>query len=317
MARGIERREIFADDRDRSVFLDRLGDLAIETTTPVYAWCLVPNHFHLLLRSGAAPLSTLMLRLLTAYAVYYNRRHRRSGCLFQNRFKSIVVQEEPYFLELLRYIHLNPVRAGLVEDLQALGAYPWSGHANLIGLVRQPWQESDFVLAQFGRTLDAARASYRAFVAAGVTQGRRSDLVGGGLRRSFPAWQFVDGLKRGREGWAFDERVLGSSDFVRKLLDEAPPPVKRPDPALVVPELMRRIAERHGLAVSEVVGNSHRPAAVAARAVISYIALRNFGLSPTDVARELGVSRYSVLRGFERAQQLGMDIDTELVFPPT
>jgi hypothetical protein len=69
-----------------------------------------------------------MLRLLTGYAVYFNRRHRRSACLFQNRFKSIVVEEEPYFLGLLRYIHLNPVCAGLVEDLQALDAYPWSGH---------------------------------------------------------------------------------------------------------------------------------------------------------------------------------------------
>ena len=111
IARGIGRRRIFDDDADRDGFLERLGSVLIESGAICYAWALIPNHFHLLLRTGQAPVSSVMRRLLTGYAMGYNRRHRRVGHLFQNRYKSILCQEEPYFLELVRYIHLNPLRA--------------------------------------------------------------------------------------------------------------------------------------------------------------------------------------------------------------
>ena len=103
--RGIERRKIFWDDTDRDDFLNRLGDLLNQTRTPCYAWVLIPNHVHLLLRTGLVPLSTVMRRLLTGYAVRFNRRHRRHGHLFQNRYKSFLCQEDPYLLELVRYIY--------------------------------------------------------------------------------------------------------------------------------------------------------------------------------------------------------------------
>src|SRR3990172_7539602 len=117
MVRGIERRAIFRDDRDRADFLRRLAALAAGGALTVYAWALLPNHCHLLLRPGARPLARAMRSLLTGYAGAFNRRHHRAGHLFQNRYKSIVVEEEPYFLELVRYLHLNPVRAGLVPNL--------------------------------------------------------------------------------------------------------------------------------------------------------------------------------------------------------
>jgi len=114
MVRGIDRRDIFSDQKDYTDFMDRLGDLLIETRTSCYAWALIPNHFHLLLRTGNSPISVLMKRLLTGYAINFNRRHNRYGHLFQNRYKSILCQEDSYLLELVRYIHLNPLRAGLV-----------------------------------------------------------------------------------------------------------------------------------------------------------------------------------------------------------
>ncbi len=117
IARGIERRAIFRDDRDRDMFLERLGKNLVESRTPCYAWALLRNHFHLLLRTGATPISTVLRRVLTGYAFDFNRRHRRQGHLFQNRFKSILCQEDPYLLELVRYIHLNPLRAGIVKQL--------------------------------------------------------------------------------------------------------------------------------------------------------------------------------------------------------
>ena len=107
MVRGIDRQKIFKNKDDYSLFMDRLGDLLVETKTSCYAWALIPNHFHLLLRTGNVPISVLMKRLLTGYAINFNRRHNRCGHLFQNRYKSILCQEDSYLLELVRYIHLN------------------------------------------------------------------------------------------------------------------------------------------------------------------------------------------------------------------
>ena len=110
----------------------------------------------------------------------FNRRHHRSGHLFQNRYKSIVVEAEPYLLELVRYLHLNPLRAQVVPDLRHLDRYPWTGHSALSGTVARPWQDTRTILGQFGRPLPRARRAYRGFVAAGLPPGRRPDLQGGG-----------------------------------------------------------------------------------------------------------------------------------------
>ena len=133
IVRGIERRNIFNDDEDRQHFVDRFTSLCSETGVRCYAWALLSNHFHLLLMPTTTSLAVFMRRLLTGFAVSFNRRNRRSGHLFQNRYKSIVCEEEPYFLELVRYIHLNPLRAGIVSTLTELDEYRWTGHAILMG----------------------------------------------------------------------------------------------------------------------------------------------------------------------------------------
>jgi REP element-mobilizing transposase RayT len=137
-ARGIERRDIFMDENDRQSFLDRLATILEETQTQCYAWTLIPDHFHLLLQIGPTPLSKVMSRLMTGYAVSFNKRHSRSGHLFQNRYKSVVCEENPYLLELIRYIHLNPLREGLVKDLKELDRYRWCGHSAILGKRKNP-----------------------------------------------------------------------------------------------------------------------------------------------------------------------------------
>ena len=102
IVRGFGRREIFTDDDERYDFLERFGGLIDETNVGCYAWTLVPNHFHLLLRTGSVPIAAVMRRLLTGYATRFNRRHRRHGHLFQNRYKSILCREDTYFLQLVR-----------------------------------------------------------------------------------------------------------------------------------------------------------------------------------------------------------------------
>ena len=133
IARGIAHNKIFDDIVDRDFFIDRLGLILIETGTPCFAWSLIPNHFHLLLKTGARPIATVMKRLLTGHAMHYNRRHKRHGHLFQNRYKSILCQEDTYLLELVRHIHLNPLRARLVDDIKGLNKYPYAGHSVIMG----------------------------------------------------------------------------------------------------------------------------------------------------------------------------------------
>jgi len=118
MIRGIEQGSIVRDDRDRNAFVGRMGMLAKGSETSLHAFALMSNHAHILLKSGPDGLSTYMRRLLSGYAQYFKRRHKRFGHLFQNRFKSIICEEDAYFAKLVAYIHLNPLRAGLVESLE-------------------------------------------------------------------------------------------------------------------------------------------------------------------------------------------------------
>jgi REP element-mobilizing transposase RayT len=213
MVRGIEKKDIFLDDTDRSAFLQRFSRLLQETGTECLAWALMRNHVHLLLRPRRETLATFMRRLLTGYAVTFNRRHHRAGHLFQNRYKSIVCEEDPYLLELVRYIHLNPLRAGAVKDVAALDPYPWCGHAVLMGTQSLDGQNVAEVLGYFGNTPGAARSAYRRFVSDGVRQGRQEDLCGGGLRRVAQS-----GCEE--EPPLYDARVLGSGAFMQQLMEE-------------------------------------------------------------------------------------------------
>ena len=164
MVRGIEKGKIFLSRVDREDLLLRLSMILPKAGARLYAWSLLPNHFHLLMRTGPVGLSSVMRKILTGYATSFNRRHRRSGHLFQNRYKSILVEEEAYLLELVRYIHLNPLRAKLVKDVGELGFYPWSGHCCLLGRRDYPWQDCGYVLSQMGKNLKRAREAYGKFV---------------------------------------------------------------------------------------------------------------------------------------------------------
>jgi len=196
IARGIERRKIFDDDEDHYSFIKNLGVILRQTETVCYAWSLIPNHFHLLLKTGPTPISTVLQKLLTGHAIRYNRRHKRHGHLFQNRYKSILCQADAYLLELVRYIHLNPLRAGLVDGIEQLERYPFCGHGVITGEYAQPWQQAEEVLLYFDEAIDSARRKYKEFVSEGAAQGRRQGLTGGGLVRSAGGWEAVKKLTK-------------------------------------------------------------------------------------------------------------------------
>jgi len=300
MGRGIERTQIFQDDTDRSDFVARLAALCGEGHLVVYAWALMPNHFHLLVRTGKYPLFRSMKKLLTGYVVNFNRRHKRYGHLFQNRYKSIICEEDPYLLELTRYIHLNPLRGGLVKGLGDLRRYPWTGHAALAGGVDRDWQDSAAVLAYFGRKRKRAVQCYEAFVREGIPQGRRADLVGGGLIRSLGGWSQVLSVRRKGLKIASDVRILGSGGFTEHLLAEAARQDKETlrlsRKVIELALLASKVIAGEGVAEKELRSGSRRPGIVKARRLFCQVAVEGMGYSGAGVARFLGVTTSAVNR---------------------
>ncbi len=149
-------------------------------------FCLgaMSNHYHFLIRVKTQPLFKIMSGLLGGYASYYDRRHRRVGYVFQNRFKSILCDEDEYMLQLVRYIHLNPIEAGLVAGMDALPSYPWAGHAGLMGCNHEVWRSIEQVSLQFSNKPEVARIRYLAFMQNSNTGIPAVGLDGGGLARS-------------------------------------------------------------------------------------------------------------------------------------
>jgi putative transposase len=318
IVRGIERRRIFGGNLDRQLFLDRLADWVIESHASLYAWALMPNHAHILLRTGQVPLSRFMQAWLSAYSTAFNRRHRRSGHLFQNRFKSTLVEEEPYLRQLLAYIHLNPVRSRLPVTLESLDRYPWTGHAVLLGNAAFPAQDSTFILSLFGETVDQARRRYWNFVHESAQDGQSGDLEGGGLRRSLHGWKHAERLSGGRERWASDERVLGTGEFVRKLLTDADDgAVATMKPAAVVQPLVDAVCRHFGLSPAALRSRSLHPDVLDARAALSYAAVIEHGLTFTAVAQQVGLSRRSISRAITRARLAGLTDLIPTPVPPT
>jgi putative transposase len=272
MTRGIERREIFLDDQDRDDLLQRLNRLIPEWGGDCFAWSLMPNHTHLLLRTGPVPLAKLMHRLNTGFAVRFNRKHDRVGHLFQNRFKSRPVADEADLMNLIRYVHLNPLRSGFVSDLAGLARHPWSGHGALVG-TRTP-----FAFESVGETLSLF------------------DQDVGRARRFLLEWMA-----------AAPDVDLGSC--TSEPIDD-PPVFERPrmhvprfsDP--IIETLIDDVSRYFGACPIALRAGGRHSRESSARAVVAYVAFARLQRSMATIARLLGVSRQAVGRAIERGAQI-------------
>ncbi|HEX7151667.1 MAG TPA: transposase [Thermoanaerobaculia bacterium] len=196
-SRGNEQRRIFKSDRDRTQFLLFLGEVARRFGWSVTAYVLMSNHFHLVIQTPEPNLSKGMHWLKGTYAAWFNRHHRRSGHLFQGRFHALLVEKESYFTQVLRYVVLNPVRAGMVRRPED---YRWSSYRATAGLTVAPeWLDVSAALAIFGSELPAARAEYQAFVENGIGCTKR-------------LWdELVNALYLGTEPWLKQMRTIVES----------------------------------------------------------------------------------------------------------
>lgn len=290
ISRGNERKPIVRDRADREQRLDWLRRTVETYGWRLYAFALMTNHEHLFLQTPEPNLAAGMQYLNGSYTGYFNRRHRRSGHLFQGRYRGHLIEEEGHYLEVSRYIHLNPVRARAADQPEK---WPWSSYPGYRWARRTlPWVTYDRVLGEFGRSAGESRRAYARFVRAGLAERKKSPFAGA-----------VGGL------------LLGSAEFVahiEKLLKSRPADKALPD----LEKLRRRPAlEQIAEAVADYFGRDVAAWSAgtrsndASRAVAAYLARRRFGYRAGEVAEWLGYSGHgSVRNALARVESCGNDL---------
>lgn len=268
ISRGNERAPIFVDDFDRSDFLNLLGSVVLKEALRLHSYCLVGNHYHLLIETPAGHISRGMHYLNARYAQRFNRRHKRCGHLFEGRFKAIIVQRQLHLLELHRYIVLNPVRAGLVLRAED---WRWSSYRATSGRApAPPWLQIDWTLSQFGQTAAEGRRAFVEFVEAGVEQS--------------PA-----------TGPVRNQVFMGGDDFLARMrnrIDEKPrdteiPLTQRTPNAPELIDIERAVSAVWGLTIPEL----RRRRAGGARVAAIYLARKLTYLPAREIAEAFGVGR--------------------------
>jgi REP element-mobilizing transposase RayT len=298
MLRGIERGRIFLDDRDRADFLDRLTQILPESGMRCFAWALMPNHVHMAVQTGEVPLPRVMARLNTGYARAFNERHDRVGYLFENRYKSIPVDKEGYLVTLVRYIHLNPVRAGLVASVDALAGYRWTGHGPLLGTRHARFQDTASILDRFGKHASEARARLQEWMREpGVDEPEHTRHAGD------PEAEWVGAEKLRGETPGSDGRAEKPREIALARAPESPGLDSIPG-IRDLRRVLEEVCARYGVPVEEIGSPVRTRASSEARAVIAYIACRRLGLTGAMVARELGVSKSAVTQACVRGARL-------------
>lgn len=309
MARGIERREIFLDEEDRCDFKERISVWLAKTKAKCLAWSLMPNHFHFLVLRGERPLAELMHHAMTGYAINFNIRHRRVGHLFQNRYKAVICDLEGYLLELVPYIHLNPLRARLVKGLVGLETYEWCGHRALVGGLRDDILDREALLTHFGACEQAAVEKYMRILAERAADRTGPDLSGGGLARSFGGANSVLRVFRAGEKVFSDQRVLGESEFVESVLRAAGESVKEVKKSRA--EILAEVENATGIPRRDIFRRTRERGPAQARAVYCYLC-KEIRESGAQLARELGIGQSAVsrlaARGRTFAEKLGIVI---------
>jgi REP element-mobilizing transposase RayT len=261
-ARGIEKRDIVADQEDRHELRRRILLNLKRFNAGCLAWAFLPNHFHILFQSESANLADFMRCLMSGYSIYFNRKYDRSGHLFQNRYKSSVIDTERYLLELIRYIHLNPVRSGIVQSLESLPSYPWSGHYEIIASGKLPWEKYPFIQEFFSSLYLPSLEIYLAFLGEGL-----------GIRYVEPSSE--DGAGRIKEGraWNHNPSKWRMDDSHRIFLD-----------------IVKKVSHQHSISEDRILDGRRDRISSRARREILRECVRGKGMVKRSVCEWLGIT---------------------------
>ncbi len=251
-SRGHRREDIFLDDVDRKIFLEVLAEVCERFRWACHAYCLMSNHYHLVIETRDSTLSQGMRQLNGVFTQRSNRRHRRVGHVFQGRYKAILVQKESYLLELARYVVLNPVRAGMVRSARD---WPWSSYRATAGWSEVPdWLSVDWLLSAFGARRKAAMVAYRRFVSEGRNAGSPWDELKRQLYLGDEA--FVDAMiAKLEDGTSLDEITTTHHRVPSKSLEHFAKAYPSRDDAIVAAYAsggysMKAIGQQFGLGYS-------------------------------------------------------------------
>ena len=266
------------------------------------------NHYHFLLRQGDHCLSVMFGPILGAYAQSYNKRHNRVGYLFQGRFKSILCEENTYLLELIRYIHLNPLKAGIVENLSQLADYQWTGHHSIIENKESDWFVSDELLSLFGKYRSTARQSYIRFLQAGITSAHNADdYEGGGVVRSIKNEQALCSHSTDKHRRLGDERILGGEAFVTKVLKEQGRSLATvSNDENSTDKLIAKVCDRFSINRKSLLTRSRNSNISEARAVLCYWGVKHYGMTTIELSAIFGISHQAVSKAIKRGMQLNL-----------
>jgi REP element-mobilizing transposase RayT len=274
--RGNEQRDVFFDDEDRDRFYGLLSEGVARFGYRVHGFCLMSNHVHLAVQAGNDALSGPLQNLSFRYTQAINRKYGRVGHLFHGRYKAVLVDHDAYLLELVRYIHLNPVRARLVKDP---AEYPWSGHRVYLGKLALPWLTTESVLGQLADSLSVARRRYARFVAEGMNQGHRPDLYAGGE----------------------DSRVVGDERFVERLQRRAITVEKRT--RLTLDDVVAHVCAGYDLDERALARAGRERVPAQARALIGWLVTRTKAANLAQVANRFGREASGLSRQVNRLER--------------
>ncbi len=292
ISRGIERRKIFLGKEDYEDFLMRFKAALDKTDAKCLAWCLMPNHFHLLILRNKRPLSELMRRLMTGYAVNFNIRHKRAGHLFQNRYKAILCQEDEYLMALAAYIHLNPLRAKMVKGYKKLSLYSWCGHKEMIKAKnKEGIIDRDYLLSHFGGKEKEALQSYESFLKDQYGKQKKGEYSGGGLIRSVGGIGDVLSSMRAGGKEMFDDRILGDGSFVESVLKGMEATENK---VMSFKEILKEVKRITAIEYKELSGKSREREIVKGRAVYCYLSKEKGGVSGAKLMKELNLASGTV-----------------------
>ncbi|MBD3392630.1 MAG: hypothetical protein GF418_11110 [Chitinivibrionales bacterium] len=286
MARGLDGMPIFRDDNDRLCFLRRLKREITKTGYQCFAWALMGNHYHLLLRTNEYPIARVMRPLNGSFGRFFNKKYSRRGYVFQDRYKSVLCQDQSYACELIRYIHLNPIRSGQVKDVRALSSWKWCGHGAMIG--RKNALGSDFqhvaeALRRFGKQRQSAVSNYIAFLQEGM---REIEKGNHGLDED--ALLEHDAAAKGLPA------IIGNPSFVREAIEKNRHRMglirRFEDKEDFLSALARKVCRKHGIPTEELHIRGRENARSRARREFIGRALTEYHQTPTAVARYLGIT---------------------------
>jgi putative transposase len=198
IARGNQRQDIFSNGSDYKAYIGFLWEYKSRFQFRLYAYALMRNHVHLLMEVGTTPLARVMQALQYRYSRYFNWKYKKVGHLFQGRYKAILCDKDSYLLELVRYIHLNPVRSGLAKDPRR---YPWISHSNYLGKDSNGLIEEDFVLSQFGKDRSVALRNYQKFILDSLNLGHQEKFYEVKDQRFLGQDEFIERVESKNQEW--------------------------------------------------------------------------------------------------------------------